>query len=216
MTDKQFLDEVIREVKTIKKRATKEEIARLDVDKFNPNNEFACVYGMLTGQCNSFRARELYNKSLDSIDRNKDVSDITESKFAYFTVLEQYLVSHSRKLHNIIPYLKGEEKKLIIKLKENKMKTEKDTTYYPTKLSKKKALEYMSNNKGHFFTAIFIDKDGERRTINCQYLKDQKQSVMGYVLVKEASKLRKGEDAIRSINLQTLKEIHIGGIKYKC
>lgn len=92
------------------------------------------------------------------------------------------------------------------------MKTKKEKF---KKLSRTKALELMSNNKGHFFTAVFIDKDNEVRTINCQYLKDQKQSVLGYVLVRECNKLRKGEDAIRNVNLQSLKELHIGGVKYK-
>jgi hypothetical protein len=47
-----------------------------------------------------------------------------------------------------------------------------------SKISRKKALELMQNNKGRFFTATFIKKDkngkaGEERTINCQYIKDQ-------------------------------------------
>jgi len=91
------------------------------------------------------------------------------------------------------------------------METKKESL---KKISKSKALELMSNNKGHFFTAIFIDKDGERRTINCQYLKDQKQSPLGYCKVRELNKLKRGEESIRQINLQTLISLSIGGQKY--
>jgi len=97
----------------------------------------------------------------------------------------------------------------------------------PTKtIGKTKALELMENNKGHFFTATFVAKKGER-TINCQYLKDQTYSKLGYVKVKEAIKAKtqknapkkKGatvkDDTIRQINLQTLKTLTIAGNSYK-
>lgn len=84
----------------------------------------------------------------------------------------------------------------------------------PGKLSRKKALEMMKNNKGHFFTVTFFKKDGTLRTMNCQYLKDQDQIELGYVKVKEASKAKQGVNAIRNINLQTLKTIRIAGNTY--
>jgi len=98
-------------------------------------------------------------------------------------------------------------------------------------ISKTKALELMKNNKGHFFTATFIKKEGDVRTMNCQYLKDQSTSELGYVKVKEAIKAKVAknaakkavaskkrmpkEDAIRQINIQTLKELKIAGNSYK-
>lgn len=97
-------------------------------------------------------------------------------------------------------------------------------------ISKSKALELMETNKGHFFTATFIAKKGER-TINCQYLKDQTYSKLGYVKVKEAAKAKAykeaamkakaskkaaiKEDSIRQINLQTLRALKIAGNSYK-
>lgn len=97
-------------------------------------------------------------------------------------------------------------------------------------ISKTKALELMANNKGHFFTATFIAKKGER-TINCQYLKDQAHSTLGYVKVKEAIKAKAAKEAaekarasnkkiakpdcIRHINLQTLKSLKIAGNTYR-
>ena len=83
-------------------------------------------------------------------------------------------------------------------------------------ISKTKALELMENNKGHFFTATFIDKKNKERTMNCQYLKDQTYSKLGYVKVREAIKAKmKPEDAIRQVNLQTLKALRIAGNSYK-
>jgi hypothetical protein len=82
-------------------------------------------------------------------------------------------------------------------------------------ISKTKALELMENNKGHFFTATFIDKKNEERTMNCQYLKDQAHSKLGYVKVKEAIKAKmKPKDSIRQINMQTLKKLRIAGNSY--
>jgi hypothetical protein len=82
-------------------------------------------------------------------------------------------------------------------------------------IGRTKALELMENNRGHFFTATFISKKGER-TINCQYLKDQTYSKLGYVKVKEAIKAKMASgDAIRQINLQTLKSLKIAGNVYK-
>ncbi len=83
-------------------------------------------------------------------------------------------------------------------------------------ISRKKALELMQNNRGHFFTVEFVKQDGSERKLNGQYVKDQKNSQLGYVLVKEASKLKTGDkEPIRNVNLQTLKTLKIGGTLYK-
>lgn len=92
------------------------------------------------------------------------------------------------------------------------------TSVTPTNrtIGRSKALELMENNKGHFFTATFVDKKNQERTINCQYLKDQTYSRLGYVKVKEAIKAKMdANDAIRQINLQTLKSLKIAGNSYK-
>ena len=77
-----------------------------------------------------------------------------------------------------------------------------------------KALELMKNNKGRFFTAKFKNKSDEERVINGQYLSGQSPSELGYVKVRETSKLRAGEKAVRNINLQTLFEMKISGEVY--
>lgn len=83
-------------------------------------------------------------------------------------------------------------------------------------ISRKVALDLIQNNRGHFFTAIFTKKDGTDRKINAQYLKDQKDMSLGYVKVREASKLKTSpNDCTRNLNLQTLKELKIAGATYK-
>ena len=65
------------------------------------------------------------------------------------------------------------------------------------------------------FTATFVKKDGSKRTINAQYVKEQKDSALGYVLVKEAKLMKaNAKEQIRNINVQTLSSLKIGGTVY--
>lgn len=50
---------VIDEAKNLKKFATPEELARLNIKNFDPNHTERCIYGLCTGDCNSSRAMEL-------------------------------------------------------------------------------------------------------------------------------------------------------------
>lgn len=84
------------------------------------------------------------------------------------------------------------------------------------KISMKKALELIQDTKGRFFTVLFVKQDGSERVMNAQYLKDQTNSVLGYVKVRDAAKMKSTpKDAIRQINLQTLKVLKVGGATYK-
>lgn len=104
---------------------------------------------------------------------------------------------------------------LLIKLTKKKGKPMKKGKKKAERISRKKAMELMLGNKGYFFTAVYTKKDGEERTINCQCLKGQKSS-LGYVKVREASKMRTDPaNAIRNINLQTIKELKIAGKRYR-
>lgn len=76
------------------------------------------------------------------------------------------------------------------------------------RISKTDALNLMKHSKGRFFTAVFTKKDGTTRELNCQYLKDQGTTDLGYVKV---SKSGRGTDKIRSINLQTIKALYMSG-----
>jgi hypothetical protein len=76
------------------------------------------------------------------------------------------------------------------------------------RISKEKALELMTNNKGRFFTATFIKKNGEERTINGKY---KSVSKLGYVKIAEHNVGTKEAGRIRNVNLQTIKALKIGG-----
>lgn len=81
--------------------------------------------------------------------------------------------------------------------------------------SKTRAHALITSAGGSFFTVNFIKKNGESRVMNCQYLKGQKISVLGYVKVKETKLMRTDpENAIREINLQTVKSLKIKGVTY--
>lgn len=88
-------------------------------------------------------------------------------------------------------------------------------THVSGKITRKKALDLMKNNKGRFFTVTFVKQDGTNRVLNGQYVKGQNPSPAGYVLVKESGKLKTGQNPIRNVNLQTLKLLTIAGTTYK-
>lgn len=82
-------------------------------------------------------------------------------------------------------------------------------------ITRQKAHELMKNSKGQFFTVEYLKKDRTERTLNGQYVVGQNPNALGYVLVKESGKLKKGENPIRNVNLQTLKSLKIKGVQYK-
>ncbi len=103
----------------------------------------------------------------------------------------------------------GKPKKIAIAVKLKKKRV-------TNVISRTKARDLMSKNKGHFFTATFIKKDGMRRVMSCTYLKDQTGSHLGYVKVKDTVLCRKTPtNCIRNVNLQTISDLHIAGKKYK-
>lgn len=83
-------------------------------------------------------------------------------------------------------------------------------------ISRTTAVEMMKESKGRFFTVVYKKKDGSERQMNCQYLKGQRKSSLGYVKVKEASLLRKDpENCIKSIDSRTVISLRMGGLTYK-
>ena len=92
---------------------------------------------------------------------------------------------------------------------KNQTKTKKVKA---TRIGKHRAFELMKNSGGGFFTVVFTDKEGEKRKINGKYLENQTLDPLGYVKVKELSKLKTDpENAIRSVNLQIIEELKIKG-----
>ena len=142
ITKEQFLKDVRTEINNIKKYATKAEINRLDFENLEPENYNRCIYGQMTDDCTSPRASELIFKScaryISPGDNNIKINSFTKLKsqingktipgvknnkqFAntrihyidHFSSLEAYIMLPKAKNKNIISYLKGETKKLIL------------------------------------------------------------------------------------------------------
>lgn len=117
MKKKDFLVEVMSEIENIKAKATPHEISRLNITDFSHASPTKCIYGQMTGECTSKRAKELTPKVYDIIGGEifetytpftKQVMTIRDG-WASFTPLEKYLYMVKRPMHRrIVAYLKGE------------------------------------------------------------------------------------------------------------
>jgi hypothetical protein len=121
MDRKEFVQMVVDEINTIKKRATKKEIAKLNSKIVDPLHSENCIYGQMTGHCDSKRAKELYKKTFENVQLrpsfnskvpfNKQVFSAGEK----FSALEKYLFMVDKKVHkHIVSYLKGTTRTLKI------------------------------------------------------------------------------------------------------
>ena len=112
MKKSEFLLEVKAELDNLKAKATKEEISMLNLEKFHHNSSSNCIYGQMTGDCDSARAIMLSPKVYSDIGSgyifSKQNFKKTE-KFNCYTALEKYLFMVKKPTHKkIISYLKGE------------------------------------------------------------------------------------------------------------
>lgn len=97
-----FKRKVREEIEHIKDFATEEEINRLDFDTFSQESRVKCIYGQMTGRCDSKRARELCAKTFKYVYEDG-------VKGENFTALEVYIYNVGRyNSHKILKYLKGE------------------------------------------------------------------------------------------------------------
>lgn len=121
-----FVQLVRDEIKSLKKNATKKEIAKLNFKSFSHTNSKVCIYGQMTGHCDSDRAMELIPKTFDRIAKNPDDIMYSNALLSFskqsveeginWTALEKYLYMVDSDTHrHIIDYLKGNVKQLRIK-----------------------------------------------------------------------------------------------------
>lgn len=114
----EFLSLVQNELDTIKAKATKEEIKKLDFIKFVHSSRHECIYGLMTGNCKSERAKELYPKMFNSAPKwvqYEAFSKQSYKKGGCFTPLEKYLYMVDENQHfKIIQYLKNKIKTIIL------------------------------------------------------------------------------------------------------
>jgi hypothetical protein len=137
-TFEQLKEDVRKEAEALKVHATKEELAKLDFDKLDPQSPSECYYGQMTGSCASSRAHTLIAKccsvmvvnagyepegvGVASIMTKKPVSksymrqirddgdNITYLK--YISAMEAYIMLPEAKNANLIAFLRGETETL--------------------------------------------------------------------------------------------------------
>ena len=138
MKKQDFLEEVRREIKAIKEHATLEEINLLDINYLNATSPEYCIYGQLTGSCESLRAKTLMQKGCVRVvnttgsnlafdiegstfqNIKKYINGLFKGKgwggrsrnYSYLSALECYIMLKGAKNANIIAYLKGEKETL--------------------------------------------------------------------------------------------------------
>lgn len=133
ITKKQFLADVMHEINMLKLHATTIEKGKLDFYYFNPESPRNCIYGQITGDCRSSRAKQLIdtccirvidttlrNVNKGSFDLIKDLIngeytgqmwDSTGSRktWVHLSSLEGYIQLENTEVNrNIIAYIKGE------------------------------------------------------------------------------------------------------------
>jgi hypothetical protein len=142
VTKKQFLADVMHEIELLRLNSTEAERANLNFSQFDPEKPSKCIYGQMTGDCESKRAKELMDISCKRVFNivngpngngatdllNKTFSDIKhwingdykgqtwngdgERTYRYLSALEGYINLNSAKNQDILHYIKGEIKTL--------------------------------------------------------------------------------------------------------
>lgn len=105
-----FIKKVQKELDAIKEKATPEELKKLVFNQFEYTKVDGCIYGLLTGDSYSERAKQFQKKTLDDVGWNRfqKFEDRVFTEGKHFTNLEQYLYFVKANTHReIFRYLKG-------------------------------------------------------------------------------------------------------------
>lgn len=129
-TKAQFLKDVAAEAKALKKNATKKELEKLNFYTLNANHSEKCIYGQQTGNCRSKRAVKLITLCCKKFVQNegfhprngfdavvKSVNGETSESpqtLTYLSSIETYILLPRSKRKNLIAYLRGERKDLVL------------------------------------------------------------------------------------------------------
>ena len=94
VTEQQFIQMVIDEIDQIKKVATSMEIDKLDFTNFHAQRGDCCIYGQMTGMCDSNRAKEIYPKAIDHMQYDRKDCNIIHLKVSGVAALTPVLRPH--------------------------------------------------------------------------------------------------------------------------
>lgn len=130
-TKTRFLKDVAAEARALKINATKEELDKLNFESLSPHNRKHCIYGQMTDDCRSDRAVELITRCCkrfirqssdhgipSNIDNVIEFVNGTESEnpysVSYLSTIESYINMNFSKNENLIDYLRGDRKGLVL------------------------------------------------------------------------------------------------------
>lgn len=130
----QFLADVAKEAKALKKNATKDELENLSINLLNPLSFNSCIYGQMTGYCNSTRALTLIQGccprffTTDNINQGMSMTGVKKAVngkkvgefkngrnryyMSHFSAIETYILTKDAKNANLIAFLRDETKEL--------------------------------------------------------------------------------------------------------
>ena len=116
MTNQTIIKHVKAEIENIKLFATKKQISKLNFDTLDPQHTERCIYGQMTGCCESNRAYVLINKcctrATKDMDRFIKTSCIRERSVYSYSFLEAFIYNYPDNNKHIIDYIKGKTDKL--------------------------------------------------------------------------------------------------------
>lgn len=123
MKTKNILKHTLREIKRLKKHATPEQLDNLDFDKLDPGDNYKCIYGQMTGNCDNTEALYLFDKCARRIvtdfllfEHKESKVDKTKKDITNYSILEVFIYHFDENNEDIINYLKGDSKGLVLEL----------------------------------------------------------------------------------------------------
>jgi len=130
----QLKEDVRKEAEALRMHATNEERDRLRFDELQPDHRDRCIYGQMTGNCDSDRAIVLISKCAHKYIADYGLAEIKEQGFeriqknvsidpieevvdqlcdardvgSHYSAIEGYILLPEAKNENLIAFLKGE------------------------------------------------------------------------------------------------------------
>ena len=120
---KKLAKHAMKEIENIKKYATLAQIAKLDFSKLSPGNDNSCIYGQMTGDCDSKEGVAMINKCCTRLSKdqvlNEQLRVAIEDRVVFngYSALECYIMTNYANNKEILQYIKGEIDSLDLTIK---------------------------------------------------------------------------------------------------
>lgn len=120
-------ERVIEEAFNLKKYATPEELRRLNIENLNPLSVYECIYGQMTGSCNSKRALELIQKCCSEGYKSNESEEVVPTAecnyyegriyLSFWSPIEKFIWEHRNyepegRNKKLVRFLQGKRKTL--------------------------------------------------------------------------------------------------------